>query len=305
MNNIGKIGFCCLLLSLAACSTQNSKPELSATQAGTDRQSELDVLTKSSLKQLWVAQGFKTPESVLYDQQRNILYVANIDGHDAEKDGLGFISKLSRDGQIVDLEWISGLHAPKGMAVYDGKLYVADITDLVEIDIEKGEIIGRYTNDKAVFLNDVVADAKGFIYASDTRDHKLYRFKDGVLEFWLEAEEIKNPNGLYIKDDSTLLLGASHHVFSIDLQSKAVSSYIQTGIGEITDGLVPNGSGAFFTSDWFGKTWLSHPDRKSALLLDTSGEKVNSADLEYVASEAMLLIPTFLDNKVIAYTVEE
>jgi len=44
------------------------------------------------------------------------------------------------NGSIIELNWIAGLNAPKGMAIYDNssgssKLYVSDITDLVEIDI--------------------------------------------------------------------------------------------------------------------------------------------------------------------------
>jgi hypothetical protein len=71
------------------------------------------------------------------------------------KNGQGFISKVSpTNGTIVELNWVTGLNAPKGMAVSDdsSKLYVSDITDLVEIDIVSGQITNRYTVPESTFL---------------------------------------------------------------------------------------------------------------------------------------------------------
>ena len=82
------------------------------------------------LVKVWeTAPVLKTPESVIYCPGNDQIYVANINGNASEKDGNGFISILSSKGEVVNLEWVSGLHAPKGMGIYDGKLYVADIED--------------------------------------------------------------------------------------------------------------------------------------------------------------------------------
>jgi hypothetical protein len=79
----------------------------------------------------------KTPESVIYAPKHYILFVSNIDGEPDQKDQKGFISKVSlSNGSITELNWLTGLDAPKGMAIYNNsKLYVSDITDLVEIEI--------------------------------------------------------------------------------------------------------------------------------------------------------------------------
>lgn len=79
----------------------------------------------------------KTPESVVYAPKHDILFVSNIDGKPDQKDQKGFISKVSlSNGSITELNWLTGLDAPKGMAIYNNsKLYVSDITDLVEIEI--------------------------------------------------------------------------------------------------------------------------------------------------------------------------
>ena len=111
--------------------------------------------------------------------KQDTLFVSNIDGKPDEKDQKGFISKVSpSNGSIIELNWITGLNAPKGMVIYnDSKLYVSDITDLVEIDIANGKIIKHYNAPGSAFLNDVASDNHGNIYVSDT-GHQYY-LQDG------------------------------------------------------------------------------------------------------------------------------
>jgi hypothetical protein len=61
-----------------------------------------------------------------------------------------YISKVSPKGKMVNLKWMTGLDAPKGAAIHDGKLFVTDIDRLVEIGIDVGEIANTYTDDKAI-----------------------------------------------------------------------------------------------------------------------------------------------------------
>jgi hypothetical protein len=123
---------------------------------------------QTKISELWESPAdLKNPESVAYAPKQDVLFVSNIDGRPDQKDQNGFISKVSpTNGSIIELDWIKGLNAPKGMAVYDNsnsgsKLYVSDITDLVEIDIESGKIINRFNAPGSSFLNDVVSDDQG------------------------------------------------------------------------------------------------------------------------------------------------
>jgi hypothetical protein len=75
------------------------------------------TLHAQRLEKLWETEGFKVPESVLYEESRDVIFVANIDGNSAEKDGAGSIALLNPDGSIRDSAWVEGLDAPKGMAI--------------------------------------------------------------------------------------------------------------------------------------------------------------------------------------------
>ena len=67
--------------------------------------------------------GFSTPESVLHDPEADIYLVSNINGSPLERDGNGFISRVTPDGKVETLKFIAGgvkgvtLNAPKGMAI--------------------------------------------------------------------------------------------------------------------------------------------------------------------------------------------
>src|SRR5678816_248701 len=96
-----------------------------------------------SLEKVWESTNqLKSPESVAYDYNKSILYVSNIDGKPDDKDHKGFISRLSStNGSIIDLNWVTNLNAPKGIDLDNstGKLYVSDISELVEIDSSNGK----------------------------------------------------------------------------------------------------------------------------------------------------------------------
>ena len=123
----------------------------------------------------------KNPESVAYAPKQNVLFVSNVNGKPTQKDQNGFISKVSpSNGSIIELNWVTGLNAPKGIAISNNnsRLYVSDITDLVEIDIDNGKIIKRFNAPGSAFLNDVVSDNQGNIYVSDTITNTIYKLDE-------------------------------------------------------------------------------------------------------------------------------
>src|SRR5690606_20259218 len=105
-----------------------------------------------SPREVWQAEGFDRPESVIFDNARNVLYVSNV-GQDEEA-RRGYISKLTRDGEVTEERWVTGLKGPKGMAIYDDRLYVSDVDRLVAIDVEAGEIAETWDAPGSQFLND-------------------------------------------------------------------------------------------------------------------------------------------------------
>ncbi len=240
----------------------------------------------------------KTPESVAYDSDNDLVFVSNVNMNPWEKDGNGFISKLNLKGDILDANWIKGLNAPKGMGIHKGKLYVTDITEIIEIDIKKAEITNRYPVKDAKKLNDITVDKSGTVYFSDMGDNAIYTLKKGKVELFLKKPELENINGLYAQG-FTLLAGLSNKVVSIDVNTKAIKTFVDNTGG--IDGIVPTGKGTYLISDWTGHIYEIKEGQKPQLLLDTTPLKINAADIEFVKDKNILLVPTFFKDNVVAY----
>ncbi|MBD2700852.1 SMP-30/gluconolactonase/LRE family protein [Spirosoma sp. BT702] len=246
----------------------------------------------------------RTPESVLFDGS-NTLYVANIDGKSDALDGSGFISKVSLDGKIENLQWTAGLNAPKGMGLYKNRLYVTDVHRLVCINTSNGQAEKTWDAvGQGAFLNDVTVDKEGTVYVSDNRNNKVYRLKEDKWEVFMEGEPLNNPNGLYAVGTDKLMVGNTKTgaLCALDLKTKTLKQ-LADGMAN-TDGIVPEGKGNFFVSDWNGRLFHIAADGTKTELLDTRPDKVNAADIEYVAKKKLLVVPTFLKNKLVAYKVE-
>ncbi len=254
------------------------------------------------------------PESVVWDPARGVLYVSNIDGGPGEKDGKGYISRLDLDGNILDLVWVKGLNAPKGLAVAGDRLYTADIDQLVEIDIPSGTVVQRYSAPGAVFLNDVTIDDAGNVYVSDMMTNRIHRLHAGRFEVWLESPELENPNGLLAENDRIVVgcWGPIVEGFRTEvpgrLKAVSLSDRSITLLGDGSpignlDGVEPDGEGGYTLTDWMAGALIRfHADGTVETLLDLPQ---GSADHEFIPEKKMVIIPMMNDAVVRAWKLGE
>jgi len=235
---------------------------------------------------------FKTPESVYFNPVREQIYVSNINGKPLEKDGNGFISLLTKEGKIKELKWVTGLDAPKGMAVVDSLLYVTDIDRIRVIDINRAIILKTIRVDSAQFLNDLVTDNNGNMYITDTEKNQILKLSNDTVRRWLTDEKIVSPNGLAFNKNK-LMVGTKEDLLSIDPISKNIRVRY-TSVGPI-DGLVPVGGQKFVISNWSGRIMMISPSEK-IVLENTTEQKIQAADLGYIPKQKLILIPTFFET---------
>jgi DNA-binding beta-propeller fold protein YncE len=262
---------------------------------------------------LWETSGLKTPESALPVPAEGFAYVSNVAGNPTDKDGHGFISKVSlADGKIIALEWVKGMDAPKGMALAGGKLYTSDIDKLVEIDPATGKIVAKYEAPGSQFLNDVAADAHGNVYVSDSSTSTIWKLTAGKLEKWIDDKALKFPNGLHVAGDK--LIVAAWGAPGTSAQSASPSNLVEVNIADKSikdlgdgtpvgnlDGIEPDGDD-YIVSDWVaGKVFRIAKTGKAELLLDLDQ---GTADIGYVPDQKLLLIPMMMSDKLIAYKLQ-
>ncbi|GGW55398.1 SMP-30/gluconolactonase/LRE family protein [Alishewanella tabrizica] len=271
---------------------------LALTPAWANAMQDDKLNTAPVLTEVWQTSGLRVPESVLVHQQQNdrYLFVSEIEGQANSADGQGGIAILNLDGSIRQQNWLRGLNAPKGMAVFEGKLYVADITELVIIDIARAEVISKIPAPDAVFLNDVTIDQQGVVTISDTRKNRLYRYQNHTLSIWLE--DIDAANGVKAIAD-TLYVAANDRLLKIDHQKNI--TLVAQGFAERADGLVQVAEGHFIVSCWAGLIYYVNDKGHIVELLDSRETKLNTADLGWDAESNTLYVPTFLGNSVRAF----
>jgi hypothetical protein len=262
------------------------------------------------LEKKWELSGFNNPESIVLDETKNLLYVSNVNGAPTDKDNNGYISKVSTDGKIITQKWIEGLHAPKGMVISKGKLFVTDINDIVSIDIVTGKILNRFFVEGSTFLNDITADKKGNIYASNTFGFSaIYQLNtNGKVSTFIKDETLQMPNGLLVDgknllvapwgidfDPNTWQTKTGGSILKVDLKTKAVSS-ITKPIGNL-DGLEKTVHG-YIATDWLAGKLFYIKDNTATEVLDLPQ---GSADLEFDISSKTIFIPLMNDNKIVVY----
>lgn len=131
-------------------------------------------------------QGFRHPESVAFDGRH--FFVSNLGRTLAplEKDGDGYISRLTRTGALQDSSYFSSvrLHAPKGMAVLNELLYVADVGRIVVLDIRSRRMVReKDLSAYCSFVNDLAArdEDRLFFTCSD---------KNAVMQWDIAADTV-------------------------------------------------------------------------------------------------------------------
>ncbi|WP_162055261.1 SMP-30/gluconolactonase/LRE family protein [Pontibacter pamirensis] len=289
-----KSTFSLLLLAsvLFSCSGETETQETADMNA-------TETATEPSLTKVWETDTvMTTAESTLYDEENNIIYVSNIQGNHSEKDGQGFIAIMRPDGTISQLNWVTGLNAPKGMAIMDGKLYVTDIDELVEINIADSTVTNRYPVQDAAFLNDAATDGEK-VYFTDSETGKVHVLENGSVN--TVAEGMEGINGLAFNDAGEMFVLDGKGLRRYNMQDKTAEPVNETVTGG--DGLVIIDDSTYIASRWQGEIYLIRNGNEH-LLLDTKGEESNTADIDYIEEEQLVLVPTFLKNRVAAYKLD-
>lgn len=254
----------------------------------------------------------KGPESVIYHPGSDSLFVSNVNGHPDAQDGNGFISRLTDEGEIADLYWLDGFDAPKGLALNDDTLYVADIDELVVIDISSRKVAKRYHVPSAKFLNDVAIDRQGRVYVSDMVTNEIYRLADNEFSLWLADPKLEAPNGLLV-ENNRLIVGSwgimtdgfatdvPGHLKSIDLESREIQSLGDgTAVGNL-DGVEADGRGNYLVTDWMqGRLLRIYRNGSSETLIEF---EPGSADHTVMPEKNLVIVPLMMENAVIAFRI--
>lgn len=253
-----------------------------------------------------ITEGLSAPESVIYDSNKSLLYISNVNGNPGAKDGNGYILSCDLEGNIIDEVMVEGLNAPKGMAIVDNRLYVSDIDTLVEVDLGNNEIVNQYTSAEGVFFNDVTANSNGEVFVTDTGANKIYKLNNAELELFCESQKLDSPNGIVFDNDQLIMVswglpgdGETGSLKRISSDGQVVERFGNNK--EALDGIeVINNDEYFITGFMSGSLYHVLNGEFTEILKISEG----TADLEYLKEYGMVIIPQMSQNKLLAYKVK-
>jgi hypothetical protein len=251
-----------------------------------------------SLEVRWVSEGFSAPEGVAAAPQGG-YFISNVAGEGRAIDGVGWISLIEADGTVTEARWAEGLDAPKGMAVHDGVLYVADVTQVRRFDIATRNALAPLPAAGAGFLNDMTV-WNGEVLVSDSAGARIYRLSDGEFSEWVaDGTRLAGINGL-LADGERLLVSTmeSGSLLALDgggggWQEIASGMKNADGIGRLPDG--------YLVSSWPGQIHYVSETGDRWTLLDTREAEVLQNDLSVFGD--LVIVPNWKPGTVTAWKV--
>ncbi|MEQ8663581.1 MAG: hypothetical protein RLW62_22415 [Gammaproteobacteria bacterium] len=226
--------------------------------------------------------GFRFPESVACDAGSDAFYVSEFVSalKPGEKDGLGRISKVARDGTVIEAQFLPApgdvLHKPKGVWIAGERLWVTDIDAVWVFDMQsrKGR---KLALPGAEFANDVALAGKT-LYVTDNRLDTVFAispadFLDDSLTptvTRIAAGQSVFPNGIYPAAQGGLLLagmagdGELRGIYVVDDAGEVAP--LTEALGRL-DGLYQMPDGTLLTTDWSSAALLAWREEGGRQLL--------------------------------------
>jgi hypothetical protein len=264
------------------------------------------------------SEGISTPESVLYDAANDRYLVSNVNGKPLDADNNGFISELSPDGKITRLKFIAGgenkvkLDAPKGSGIFQGILYVTDITFVRKFDLRTGAAKGEISIPGASFLNDLSIAPDGRVFVSDsgwkagangfegTGSDAIYVIKNGKVTQLAKSPELGEPNGLLFTDKG-LLAGTGNKNELYRLDDKGARTDVTAVPDGGIDGIAKAGD-QLLVSSW--KSSTVYRGTLGGTFEPVVWGVTAPADIGFDSKRSRILVPRFTDSLIQVYDLK-
>lgn len=264
------------------------------------------------LTETWRLEGFQMPESVIYDAANDRIIIGNMVAMGAESGEDGFLSLVSPDGEMVEEQWVTGLQDPRGMAIVDDQLFVADNMGFHIISLADGSLAETVTMEGAAFPNDVTADEDGNVYVSDLFGQTIWRYADGEASIWFGPDDgMTFPNGLLAHDGQIVIgsmgadmgdnftFGTPGGLYGVDMNAAGVTPLDgATEIGAI-DGVAVIGDTLIFNDNPTGAIY----GWRDAETVELANVGAGGADIS--AYDSIVLVPQMQQGALIALSLTE
>ncbi len=241
------------------------------------------------------AQSFVSPESVCYDtiNKRYIISFAGSGTLGMQKDSLENLQVFA-----------SGLQQPKGMAIVDSVLFVADVNNVKAYSLYSREKIAQCNIADAQFLNDIAADDNGILYVSDTYANTIFRINTSTAasESFVTTPHA-SPNGLYWDSKAQRLYvvyfnTTAKPIQALNVQTKEFTDAYPTRYKQL-DGITKGYDNNYYVSSWATDSVYCFVNGFKYNPIPYPGKFTSPADIYYDRYNNRIVIPCMNISKVV------
>ena len=265
----------------------------------------LTILLFFFISNILFAQAYNEPESVVYDAAHDRYLVSN--------KGNGDIISVPRlDPSNLSIFKTGQVSSMRGITIVGNTLWAA-CTDpdgvrqyLYSFDLNTGNWIKAFYIASGVFINDVTADASGFIYVSDANNNKIYKVNPGDGSY--SDLLISGTNGLLFDEANNRLLytddtpQTGSQISALDIATNISTPLIVNANFQWLDGLTVDHLGNYYVSSWSTNEVYRYDPNFTAFIVASTGHNgvphSGPADIFYDQVNNVLAVPNFTANTV-------
>jgi hypothetical protein len=268
------------------------------------------------------ADGLRNPAAAIHDEKDDVYLVSNVDGAPVAADGKGFISKLDPEGKRILPRWIESgrnnvvLNAPKGMAIRNDELFVADIDTVRIFDRVTGAPRGEVKVTGTKFLHSVALAPDGGILVSDAglkantqgtaleesgtdSVYVIYSDPKTVRTMLIAKPSAMGPTGLLPTNNKLWTIGGRNgELFSLDNQGKVED--VEKLPDVALEGLVAVGGDLLVSSRAASAIYRGKPGGPWRIAV---GDVKSAGDIAYDHKRGRLLVPLSTEDEVRIYEI--
>ena len=262
-----------------------------------------------------IVSGFTFSESVIHEPITDRYIVSNMGNAPGAPAAPGFISTVHPNGTVTNYKWIDGASAatplqdPAGMAVYAGKLYVADEQNVQVFNVFNGQLITTINIPGTTSLNDitpywggVIVSDPGFNFTTNTPTgtdavYKINGFTNQVTTL-ASGPQLANPNGVLYVPGTGILVNpmTSPTVRLVNVASGQVSNFATLpDVGY--DGVAKTGGSLYFNNPITGNVFKT--DLNGGNVSQIANYPAFPADMNADKFRNRLLIPQLFGGSII------
>ncbi|MBL1077817.1 SMP-30/gluconolactonase/LRE family protein [Nocardia sp. 2] len=266
-------------------------------------------------------EGFSSPESVLFAEDRWFISNVGTARDPLAKDGDGYLTELNAVGTVtarraMPRQGDPPLHAPKGMAHTGNRVFVADIDRVVGYDVDThGQVFeAPLSGAEPAMLNDIALLDDKTLLVSDSLRGIVYRLDLESKSFESLATAIPGANGIALDPSGKVAYVAATgadftggDLWRLDLTQNPVVPQRVGSVHGVLDGIAVLPNGNTVISDWVSSTQpdqvgtiqIYNPDGSPGATVKLPENLHGPADFGLDGTGRNIWIPAMPDNRVV------